>query len=305
MKKSLFIVLTFLILGCKSDNSLSQVRYDVPGSRATISIPENAEVSPHYSAITVENEFEMSIIEFHGDMESKMKEVDSAGLAQRGMKIYSEFSFVVDAYNGKIIHGYSNPEADVVQLLFGDSTFYVFASTLYTKGDEKLFNQILKYYKSIEINKNKRIDWDDFIAIKYDKNNAFQLPSEIIAPFSLIFARNPKKMDKTSSTIHLQQFPNLGMFKDLDHFTGQMLSSTIFPLYEKLDEIVKEEKVLINGKKAYDFQAYFIDENSERHFVRCLARLNEEVGVTILAIAKNNEDKKDINSFFDYVEFKN
>jgi len=305
MKTVLSLFLISLIFSCKFERVIAQKRFEVPGSRMSINIPKNSLTSPHFSVITVENAFEMSLIEFNGDFESQIKELDSAAYVRGGLKVYSEFQMEVDGYTGKVIHAYSNPAADIVQFLFGDSTFFVMASTLYSRGDKELYNQILNYYKSIKVDRKKKVDWNDFLAFKYDVNNPFKFSSKIAAPLLLQFTKTSDKADSLQSVIISLQFPNFGMFQNDEVFLTHSLSSSIFQLYEDIDEIITEKKILVNGKSAREFKAYFVNQKGERHLIHCLARLTNELGVIVIATVKNGKDEEDVNHFFKGIHFKN
>lgn len=299
MKIRVTIVLfIFSILSVTAQN-----RIEVPGSRATILIPDGTITSPHYSAMTKPDVFEMSIVEFQGDLESKFREIDSAGYEQRGMKVYEEYEMTVDGYNGKVIHAYSNPAADVVQFLFGDSTFFIMASTLYTRGDKDLYNEILGCYKSIEIHETKDIDWDQFIGFTYDENNPFKLETEFINPMAIAF-KEQSGSDSTRSYIMVQQFPNLGMFPDAMSFLSQFASSTVFQAYD-IDEFISEGEVELNGKMVYEFSSYGINKKEERHLIQCVARVTNELAIFVCAVVMKQEDEEKANEFLKAIEFKN
>ncbi len=299
MKIVTVIILVFSsILG-----TIAQRRIDIPGSRASILIPEGILISPHYSAITKPDVFEMSIIEFQGNLESKFREIDSAAYVQRGIKVYEEYEMIVDGYRGKVIHGYSSPDTDVIQFLFGDHTFFIMASTMYTRGDKKLHNEIIGYYKSIKVNKSKNIDWNKFIAINYDENSSFKLEKEFINSLAIIFKQELKK-DSSVTYITVQQFPNLGIFPNVESFLSLIVHSTILQSYE-LDEFISEGKINIHGKTAYEFSAYCISSKGERHLVKCIARLTDDLGTIVCAIVMNEKDTTKAEEFLQTMEFKN
>lgn len=297
IKTTVSIVLIFILFL----EANAQKRIEIPGSRATIVHPEGAIISPHYSAITKPDVFEMSIIEFQGNLESKFKEINSKAYEDRGIKVYAEFELEVDGYKGKVIHAHSNPAADVVQLLIGDSSFFILASTLYSKGDKDLYKEILGYYKSIKIEESKMINWDRFIAIKYDKTNSFKLETEFINPMVIMFKNDP---DSSKSYIMVQQFPNLGMFPNVESFMGQMMKNTIFQSYE-IDQFLSEGKTVQKGKSVYEFSSYCINDKGERHLIHCSARLTDELATIVFAITMNKNEENEMKKFFQTMEYKN
>lgn len=295
------LTITILLIYCSTFGLTAQYRIEVPGSRATMLIPKGAIISPHYSAITKPDMFEMSIIEFQGDLEAEFREIDSAAYVQRGIKVYAEYEMEVDGYKGKVIHAWSNVTSDLVQFLFGDSTFFVLASTLYTRGDKDLYREIIGYYKSIEIEESKSINWNNFIAIKYDETNPFKLQTELINPVAIVYKN---ESDSSKSYIMVQQFPNLGMFQKVESFLSQILSSSIFQSYE-VDQFLSEGTMELNGKSVYEFSAYCISNNGERHLVQCTARLTDDLATIVCAVVTNENEEKEVKKFFQTMEFKN
>lgn len=282
----------------------SQHRVQIAGSRASIMIPEGTIVSKHHSALTKIDDFEMSFVEFNGNLESKFREIDSAAYAQRGMHVYEEYNMAVDGYTGKIIHAYSDPAANVVQFLFGDSTFFIMVSTMYGEFNKKKYNEILNYYKTIKVDESKKINWNDFIAITYDKSSPMQLEKEFINPMAILFKNRSNLNDSTKTYIMVQQYPNLGLFESIETFASQIIGNTIFKSYD-IDEFISEGKSTINGKAVYEFKAYCINNKGERQLVRCTARLTDELGVIVCAFISENKDNVDVDNFFNTMNFKN
>lgn len=282
----------------------SQRRVQIAGSRASIVIPDGTIISKHHSALTKIDDFEMSVVEFNGNLESKFREIDSAAYAQRGMHVYEEYNMTVDGYTGKIIHAYSDPAANVVQFLFGDNTFFIMVSTMYGEFNKKKYNEILNYYKTIKVDESKKINWNDFIAITYDKSSPIQLEKESINPFAILFRNRFDIKDSTKTYIMVQQYPNLGMFESLETFASQIIGNTIFKSYD-IDEFISEGKSTMNGKAVYDFKAFCINKKGERQLVRCTARLTDELGVVVCAVVTEEKDKSDVDDFFSAMEFKN
>lgn len=294
------ITATLLLISCSILGAMAQQRFDVPGSRISIVIPKGTVTSPHYSAITKPDVFEISILESQVNSESEYRVIDSISYANKGVKVYEEFDMSVDGYKGKVIHVYSNPLADAVQFIFGDSTFFILASTLYTRGDKELYNEILGYYESIVVDEAKSIDWKEFISINYDESSPLKFETEMINPHGLKFK---KETDSSNTYILIQQFPNVGIFADAQSFLSQTITA-YFNSYE-VDQFLFEGYSELNGKSVYEFSSYAISSKGGRHLIHCIARLTDGLGTMICAIVMNPEDEVEVKKFLRTMEFKN
>lgn len=295
------IAISVILVLCSILDETSQYRFEVPGSRVSIIIPNGTLTSPHYSVMTKPDVFEMSIVEFHGNLDDKYKELDSSEYVRGGVKVYEEYDMEIAGYKGKVVHGNSNPEADFVQFLFGDSTFFIMASTIYTRGDKTIYNDIVKYYKSMVVDKTKIIDWKSFISIRYDEKSPLKLQTDFINPLAIIFK---KEHNLSKSYISVQQFPNLGMFPNVETFLSQVISNIFLQSY-KMDELISDKKADLNGKSVHQFSAYFTNNQGERHLIHCTARLTDDLASMIFAIVMNPNDEKEFKDFFKTIEFKN
>ena len=285
----------------------TQSRQSIPGSRLSIIPPsENANISDYFSVVSEDDQYEMSIIEFpESGIDKKMQEIDSAGYAKMGANVIQEFELDVDGYTGKVLHVRSNPLADAVQVLFGDSTFYVLASTLFTKDDTKLYNSIIESYKSIKVNKHKTVDWDDFLTIDYPTNSTFKLIKDGCFPMKLIFNEGGVRNDSlfNQSSIWIQQYPNDGNFQNNQEVLFQFLSPLLSAGEVEVLSVSIDGVTTIAENKVYQFVAD-CTRKSEQFRVNAISLIKEEYTVFILTQANCEKDIVEIESFLEAMRFK-
>jgi hypothetical protein len=284
-----------------------QERVAVAGSRISMIPPtKNAHLSDHYSVISVPDSYELSVVEFPiSGLDEKMKEIDSAAYVKRGLEVTREFSMTVDGYTGKVIRVRSNLNADGVQFIFGDSTFFVMMSTLFTRGDEVLFKQIIDSYKSIRVNKSKKINWNKFLAFEQKTPNKFKLVEEECFPFKMIFQKDGVKNDSifNDSYIWVQQLPNDGNFKNNQELMTYYLMNYLTPVKAEILKVIHDGASTIAGVETYQFIAdcKIKDQTIQ---VNTIGYLGPKYAVCFQCSAMNPEDIPEIEKFLRNLKFK-
>lgn len=286
---------------------IGQERVDVSGSRISIIPPtKNALLSDHYSVISVPDSYELSVIEFPvSGLDEKMKEIDSAAYVKRGLDVTREFSMTVDGYTGKVIRVRSNLNADGVQFIFGDSTFFVIMSTLFTRGDEVLFKQIIDSYKSIRVNKSKKINWNKFLAFEQKAPNKFKLVEEECFPFKMMFQKEGVRNDSifSDSYIWVQQLPNDGNFKNNQELMTHYLMNYLTSAKAEILKVIHDGASTIAGVETYQFIAdcKIKDQTIQ---VNTIGYLGPKYAVFFQCSVMNPEDIPEIEKFLRNLKFK-
>jgi hypothetical protein len=69
----------------------------------------------------------MSIFELQHDFNDQISNYNTQELKKKGIVVYEESTMMVDGYKAKLIHVYSNPEANAVQCIIKDrcKTIYI------------------------------------------------------------------------------------------------------------------------------------------------------------------------------------
>lgn len=300
MQKLIFFTLSLFFVFI----SWSQKRFEVPGTHASIVQPTNILTQPYFSAFTLNDKYEMSIMEFNENFSVKLKNFNTDEYRKKGITVYDESSITIDGYDAKLIHVYSNPEANAIQCLFGDTTFFILASTLYDKNDKALYLKIIDDYKTLKIDKLKRINWDNFLAFNYDKNNSFKFINPTITSINLIFSRSSVSNEIKGSKIIALQNPNYGIFKTVQDYAVYALKAYVNTNYE-IDEVINEKIIDLNGKKVYEFKFSAINNKKEKHIFHTIFRITDATAIGLIATIEDNKDEDEIEKFIRKVSFKN
>lgn len=286
---------------------LGQERVNVSGTRISMIPPtKDARLSNHYSVISVPDSYELSVVEFPvPGLDTKMQEIDSSAYVKRGLEVTRESKMTVDGYTGKLIRVRSNINADGVQFIFGDSTFYVMISTLFTRGDEVLFKQIIDSYKSIRVNKSKKINWNQFLVFEQKVPNKFKLVEEECFPFKMIFSKDGTKRDSVfnDSYIWVQQFPNDGDFRNHQELMTHFLMNYLTSAKAEILHVIHDGKSTIAGVEVYQFIAECKVRNLTIQ-VNAVGYLAPKYAVYFQCSANDKEDVLEIEKFFKNLKFK-
>lgn len=284
----------------------SQGRVDIPGSRISVVPPVGSEIPKFCSVLTKQNSFEMTLLEFPGEnMEEKFNEIDSSNYIDMGIHVYGQSELKIDGYNARLIHANSDALVDIVQLIFGDSTFFVMGSTLFSRGDTEMYNQIVQAYQSIKIDEKKTVNWDEFLAFKPDVKNTYQLVKDGCFPLKLTFTKNGVRNDKPGKEPFLicQQVPNKGIYKDLDEFLSNSMVPFLTPGLEILEII--SEKEIERGDRVFNLVQVNCKQGEDLFRLFFFGTLSDDLGVFITAKIYNPDDFGEIESFLMDLRFKN
>lgn len=301
------IILTIVLLILSTTPLVAQKRVEISGTRLSIVPPtKDARLSDHYSVLSVPDSYELSVVEFPiAGLDSKMKEIDSAAYVKRGLEVTQEFEMKVGDYKGKVIRVRSNLYADGVQFIFGDSTFFVMLSTLFTRGDEVLYKQIIDSYKTIAINKSKKIDWNRFLAFEQKAPNKFKLVEEECFPFKLILQKDGIKNDSVFNDSHIwvQQVPNDGTLKSNQELMTHFLMAYLTPANVEILKVIHDGTSTVAGVETYQFIAEC--KMKEQMFqLNAIGYLGPKCAVFIQCSAMSKEDVLEIEKFFKNLKFK-
>lgn len=298
MNKIVWICLISLLM---TIDVVAQNRIDVPASRTTIILPEGTHYSPHYAAFTRGEEFEISVMELGEGSADQLHRIDSAMYRDSmGFDVYKQFEMDVDGYPGKVLLVHSDPNVDVIQLLFGDSTFYVMVNGRFERGNDILYEELLASYKTIEMNASRSIDWDNFLAIDYDKSNAFKLQENFVNQI-LLFKTAADTVNE--SFIMVQQLPNDGYFASEEIMLAEFLGNTIFNTYQ-IETVVSEGKRDIEGKSAYEFAVTGRNTYGDVHHISSMIRMKDDLIFVIVAVGRSSVDQLEVERFLNSIRFK-
>ncbi len=301
------VILPIVFLILSLNQSIAQKRVEISGTRLSVVPPtEDARLSNHYSVISVPDSYELSVIEFPlAGLDTKMKEIDSAAYVKRGLEVTREFEMKVGNYTGKVIRVRSNLNADGVQFIFGDSTFYVILSTLFTRGDETLYKQIIDSYKTIKMDKSKKINWNNFLAFEQKAPNKFKLVEEECFPFKMILTKDGIRNDSifSDSYIWVQQVPNDGNFKSSQELMTHYLMTYLTPAKVEILKVIHDGTSFVAGMEVYQFIAECKTKN-ETFKLNTIGYLGPKYAVFFQTSALNQEDFLEIEKFFKNLKFK-
>jgi|GEM_PF-3186819 len=295
----LILLVTFQLFG--------QVRIAIAGTRLSIVPPtKNAKISNYYSVISEDDSYEMSVVEFpESNLQEKMNEIDSIAYTKRGLEVIGEFEMEVDHFKAKVIHVKSNLYADGVQVLFGDSTFFVMVSTLFTKGDKVLFNSILDSYRTLKIDRSKKINWNKFLAFEQKSANQFKLVEKGCFPMKMVFSKNAMKQDSvfSDSFIWVQQVPNDGNLKTNQELMTYFLMSALSSDKIEILKVIHDGVSTISGVETYQFIAE-CRMKTKNFQLNAIGYLNKNCGIFFQSFTFNEADTIETERFFKNLKFK-
>lgn len=304
MRIILFSILIFTTVISCGQTTINTKRVKIAGTNISIISPRGIESDKHFSRILLDDTYEMSIIYFNeANLESKLQEIDSVSYSKRGVKVIKQFEIKFNGYTGKVIVARSNPEADVVQLIFGDKKFISFFSTLFTKDDENLLNEIIESYKTIEINHKQKVDWDSFLSFRYNKQN-FKLAEDGCSVMKLHFTNDGQRQDSifNNTSIMCYQMPY-----EFDNITiEQLVTNVVSPSVNngaRITKVISDQRTNHDGNEAYEFIADYVRDD-KNYILYCYVIIKNNISLTFTGYITKPEDLEKVKHFIESVIMK-
>ena len=283
-----------------------QKKVSLAGSRISLIPPANTKVFNQSSSIVGAN-YKMTLVEIpNTDGLAKFDGADSSLYSNAGVAVIDQINSEIDGYKSKIIYFNSDQGISFVQFILVGDEFYVIGSTQLEMGDTLAYQNVVTSLKSIEIDEEKSIVWNDFFAFNLVEDNPFHLETEGCSPMQLVFTKDEATVSPNASStkpfIICKQEPRNESVSLLDQF----ISNSVSPLLGKelnIRNVVKDEKTMMDGIEVYELIAD-CELKGVSFRLYCVATLLDEVSVFLYGQSYNVEDHSEIALFMSGLTFK-
>lgn len=276
-------------------------RKAIAGTRLTVELPENMDVAKHTPIVILEQgELTFTEIIENGILKKFQHDYDPVNFRQYGVGVLESLDLTVDNYPGKLFIVESERNENAFLGYFGDSTFAVMYQGVFSKQDPKLKNELLRVLRSIQVNRDKAIDWDDFLSFRYSSSSIFKLNSNQNHNLGIHFTPNGVSESNmfAQTNIMCLQFPP----SESIHSAEDIAMETLVPqlAYFDISEVFIDKQSILNGIDSYCFNAVC---KKDEHVFELYSLLFYSENACVFAIAYiidgqyNTEAKEFMNNF--------
>lgn len=280
-------------------------RVMIPSTNLSINLFEEAFVDPYSPRITTEH-FQSTFVQFYGDTIGYiMRNFTTANFERAGYKVIRNNEVYIDQYNGRRID-YKIPGKDMVvsQLYFGNSSFYVSATTGIIDTSNAMIDKVREMYFSIRVLKQAPEKARVF-GFTYDTNLNFALQNDkqVSSTFRYNFNNQPST-EKNVSNVIVTQIPINGTttIEDARDYIAKVLSSYLDKTAE-IKEAIVDKSYSDGNALIYEFTIICIEDGKEvKNYVRVYT--SDILDLLVWGRGYNPAEQLEIEKFIASIQFK-
>lgn len=253
--KNTLIALVLLI----ASSSFCQIttRETVPGTRLTIKAQTGSKMALHSPLMVIDGRVDLNIVDYNqkGMFNKFQTELLLPELKKQGFTVVDDRDVSVNNYKGHLFIVEVGTDELGLSCYFGDSTFAVLCTAVYSKTDDLMRSKLLRAIQSIEVNKNTPIDWNSYFAFTYDQQNTFKLDSNQNHNLGIRFTENGASAKKVFAATNIMcgQFtPEANIKNSQDITNGALVRS--MTQFEIID-VMEDKQSELNGTDTHCFHA--------------------------------------------------